>query len=157
MAASATFALSLVCGSGAGSWVLLIRWAQRARCQAETPLIDLFRFAEPALSTASAPPHGLIHQREATICEGLTVHRDAATKKPSRYSLRRPLRDTRDHPKVKSDLDTGRLIRSYRAKAYLPPRLASHVVVPRQGLCPRLAAMAMPATAATARSRASGT
>ena len=70
-----------------------------------------------AWSTASAPLHGLIHQREATICEGLTVHRDAATKKPSRYSLRRPLRDTRDHPKVKSDLDTGRLIRSYRAKA----------------------------------------
>ncbi|MET4348897.1 hypothetical protein ABIC07_008423, partial [Bradyrhizobium sp. RT9a] len=28
---------------------LLIRRHQRARCQAETPLIDLFKFAEPAL------------------------------------------------------------------------------------------------------------
>jgi hypothetical protein len=35
----------LVCSSS-----LLIRRHQRARCQAETPLIDLFRFAEPALS-----------------------------------------------------------------------------------------------------------
>jgi len=39
-----------VCGSGAVvcSWSLLIRWAQRARCQAETPLIALFRFPGPA-------------------------------------------------------------------------------------------------------------
>jgi hypothetical protein len=34
----------LVCSSS-----LLIRRHERARCQAETPLIDLFRFAEPAL------------------------------------------------------------------------------------------------------------
>jgi hypothetical protein len=33
-----------------GSSSLLIRRHQRARCQAETPLIDLFRFAEPALT-----------------------------------------------------------------------------------------------------------
>jgi hypothetical protein len=41
-----------VCGSGAvvSSWSLLIRWAQRARCQAETPLIVLFRFLRPALT-----------------------------------------------------------------------------------------------------------
>jgi hypothetical protein len=31
---------------------ILIRWAQRARCQAETPLIALFRFPRPALSTS---------------------------------------------------------------------------------------------------------
>jgi hypothetical protein len=30
---------------------LLIRWAQRARCQAETPLIVSFRFLRPALSS----------------------------------------------------------------------------------------------------------
>jgi len=29
---------------------LLIRWAQRARYQAETPLIVLFRFPRPALT-----------------------------------------------------------------------------------------------------------
>src|ERR1700722_1816956 len=51
MAASATFALK------AGEWFrrvvcslsLLIRGAQRARCQAETPLVVLFRFLRPAL------------------------------------------------------------------------------------------------------------
>jgi hypothetical protein len=32
---------------------LLIRWAQRARCQAETPLIVLCRFPQPALKTGS--------------------------------------------------------------------------------------------------------
>jgi len=32
------------------SWSLLIRWAQRARCQAETPLIVLCRFPGPALT-----------------------------------------------------------------------------------------------------------
>jgi hypothetical protein len=32
---------------------LLIRWAQRARCQAETPLIGLCRFPQPALSDPS--------------------------------------------------------------------------------------------------------
>jgi hypothetical protein len=39
------------CGSGAivCSWSLLIRWAQRGRCQAEIPLIALFRFPRPAL------------------------------------------------------------------------------------------------------------
>src|SRR5665648_627817 len=39
------------CGSGVVvcSWSLLIRWAQRARCQAETPLIVLCRFPGPAL------------------------------------------------------------------------------------------------------------
>ncbi|WP_410706158.1 outer membrane protein [Bradyrhizobium sp. BWC-3-1] len=36
----------LVCSSS-----LLIRRHQRARCQAETPLTDLFKFAEPALNT----------------------------------------------------------------------------------------------------------
>ena len=42
---------SKACGSGAivCSWFLLIRWAQRARCQAEIPLIALFRFPRPAL------------------------------------------------------------------------------------------------------------
>ncbi|MDH2356531.1 hypothetical protein QCM80_38795, partial [Bradyrhizobium sp. SSUT112] len=40
-----------VCGSGVlvCSSSLLIRRHQRARCQAETPLTDLFKFAEPAL------------------------------------------------------------------------------------------------------------
>jgi hypothetical protein len=40
-----------VCGSGVlvSSSCLLIRRAQRARCQAETPPILLFRFPEPAL------------------------------------------------------------------------------------------------------------
>src|SRR5271166_7187226 len=37
------------------SLFLLIRWAQRARCQAETPLIVLCRFPKPALSTISMP------------------------------------------------------------------------------------------------------
>jgi DNA end-binding protein Ku len=43
-----------VCGSGAVvcSLFLLIRWAQRARCQAETPLIASFRFLRPALREA---------------------------------------------------------------------------------------------------------
>jgi len=41
-----------VCGCGAVvcSLYLLIRWAQRARCQAETPPIVLCRFPEPALT-----------------------------------------------------------------------------------------------------------
>ena len=41
-----------MCGSGGVvcSLSLLIRWAQRARCQAETPLIVLFKFLRPALS-----------------------------------------------------------------------------------------------------------
>src|SRR3984893_12565487 len=45
------------CGSGAVvcSWSLLIRWAQRARCQAETPLIALFRFPRPPLTKAATP------------------------------------------------------------------------------------------------------
>jgi hypothetical protein len=34
---------------------LLIRWAQRARCQAETPLIALCRFPEPPLSSKHEP------------------------------------------------------------------------------------------------------
>jgi TIR domain/Putative peptidoglycan binding domain len=40
-----------MCGSGAVvvAWSLLIRGAQRARRQAETPLIALFRFPRPAL------------------------------------------------------------------------------------------------------------
>jgi len=40
-----------VCGSDeiVCSLSLLIRGAQRARCQAETPLIALFRFSRPAL------------------------------------------------------------------------------------------------------------
>jgi hypothetical protein len=33
---------------------LLIRWAQRARCQAETPLIVLCRFPQPALQEEGA-------------------------------------------------------------------------------------------------------
>jgi putative ABC transport system substrate-binding protein len=33
---------------------LLIRWAQRARCQAETPLIGLCRFPQPALTAYAA-------------------------------------------------------------------------------------------------------
>jgi hypothetical protein len=37
-------------GGLVGSLSLLIRWAQRARSQAETPLIPLSRFAEPALT-----------------------------------------------------------------------------------------------------------
>ena len=43
---------SPVCGSGAVvcSLSLLIRGAQRARCQAETPLIALFRFVRPVLT-----------------------------------------------------------------------------------------------------------
>jgi integrase len=42
-----------VCGSGVVvcSLSLLIRWAQPARCQAETPLIGLCRFLRPALRT----------------------------------------------------------------------------------------------------------
>src|SRR5271166_3020453 len=43
-----------VCGSGALVWSssLLIRRAQRARCQAETPPIVLFKIPEPALSSS---------------------------------------------------------------------------------------------------------
>jgi hypothetical protein len=56
-----------VCGSGAvvSSWSLLIRWAQRARCQAETPLIVSFRFLRPALYTSRAKREAdfsLLHQ-----------------------------------------------------------------------------------------------
>src|SRR5258708_25647798 len=53
-----------MCGSGAVvcSLSLLIRWAQRARCQAETPLIVLFRFLRPALT---------IHFKELYRCEQL--------------------------------------------------------------------------------------
>ena len=42
----------MVCGSGAVvcSWSLLIRGSQRARRQAETPLIVLRRFPGPALT-----------------------------------------------------------------------------------------------------------
>jgi hypothetical protein len=36
---------------------LLIRWAQRARCQAETPLIVLCRFPQPALFELAPIPH----------------------------------------------------------------------------------------------------
>jgi hypothetical protein len=63
------------CGSGAVvlSWSLLIRRAQRARCQAETPLIVLCRFPEPALSphngekTNHPPDDPGIHPQNA-IC-----------------------------------------------------------------------------------------
>ena len=34
---------SVVPASSSVHWSLLIRWAQRLRCQAETPLIVLFR------------------------------------------------------------------------------------------------------------------
>jgi hypothetical protein len=52
---STPFPRSPVCGSGAVvcSLFLLIRWAQRARCQAETPLIVSFRFLRPALLSAA--------------------------------------------------------------------------------------------------------
>src|ERR1700730_15861432 len=55
MAASATFALKPVSGSGGVvcSLSLLIRGAQRARRQAETPLIVLFSFLRPALFNPS--------------------------------------------------------------------------------------------------------
>ena len=49
MAASATFALKVAVWFRRGRLFMvyaLIRWAQRARCQAETPLIALFRFSE---------------------------------------------------------------------------------------------------------------
>jgi hypothetical protein len=49
-----------VCGSGGVvcSLSLLIRWAQRARCQAETPLIVLFRFLTSRARASSAmAPH----------------------------------------------------------------------------------------------------
>src|ERR1700737_5270838 len=49
-------------GAGVCSWSLLIRWAQRARCQAETPLIALFRFPRPALTS---PFH-----RVQVVCAG---------------------------------------------------------------------------------------
>jgi hypothetical protein len=49
-----------VCGSDVVvcSWSLLIRQAQRARCQAEIPLIVLCRLAGPALS--DTPPANLM-------------------------------------------------------------------------------------------------
>jgi hypothetical protein len=37
------------------SWSLLIRWAQRARYQAETPLIAMFRFPSSALTMKGLP------------------------------------------------------------------------------------------------------
>src|SRR5256885_4718116 len=46
----------VVSGAVVCSWSLLIRWAQRARCQAETPLIALFRFPRPALSVEQRVP-----------------------------------------------------------------------------------------------------
>src|ERR1700738_2214361 len=54
-----------LCGFGAVVclWSLLIRWAQRARCQAETPLIALFRFPRPAL--AIGPKHWRKRAEEA--------------------------------------------------------------------------------------------
>jgi len=47
-----------VCGSGAVvcSWSLLVRGAQRARYQAETPLIALCRFPGPALYRSGKAP-----------------------------------------------------------------------------------------------------
>jgi hypothetical protein len=42
-------------GTSVCSLSLLIRWAQRACCQAETPLIVLFKFLRPALYGHLAP------------------------------------------------------------------------------------------------------
>jgi len=54
-----------VCGSGAvvSSWSLLIRRHQRARRQAEIPLIALSKIPEPAL-TPRARPEVLVEQVE---------------------------------------------------------------------------------------------
>jgi hypothetical protein len=52
-------------GSGAVvcSWSLLIRWAQRARHQAETPPIPLSKFPGPALTRLTA------HERRLAFIE----------------------------------------------------------------------------------------
>src|SRR6478609_197210 len=56
---------------------LLIRGAQRARCQAETPLIVLFRFLRPALCAPIGGPrktlHGTAFQRSFSICSQTTA------------------------------------------------------------------------------------
>jgi Arabinose-binding domain of AraC transcription regulator, N-term len=50
---------------------LLIRWAQRARCQAETPLSALFRFPGPALTGRRLLPLRvqMTHRREGDCSE----------------------------------------------------------------------------------------
>src|SRR5258708_26158739 len=68
-AASATFALK------AGVWFRRGRLfmvspdsqAQRARCQAETPLIDLFKFASPALITTLYARSTCVSPRSLTV------------------------------------------------------------------------------------------
>jgi hypothetical protein len=72
-----------VCGSGGVAWssCLLIRWAQRASCQAETPLIVLCRFPGPALSITGghgdenylAPQFAASNDGVANGVEGVTA------------------------------------------------------------------------------------
>jgi hypothetical protein len=64
-----------VCDSGGAvsSWYLLIRRHQRARCQAEIPLIILSKFPEPAL-IASVNVMALIAQIAlGVVIGGLTL------------------------------------------------------------------------------------
>src|SRR5258705_13943555 len=69
MAASATFALK------AGVWFRRGRLfivspdslAQRARCQAETPLIVLFRFLRPALQVGGSKARGIAEPQVSVV------------------------------------------------------------------------------------------
>ncbi len=47
--------------------------AQRARCQAETPLIDLFKFASPALALTCTPGESEINSFALNFPRSLTL------------------------------------------------------------------------------------
>jgi hypothetical protein len=84
-----------VCGSGVVvcSWSLLIRWAQRAHCQAETPLIVLSRFPGPALHT---PDHGPEFIQNLPHIIGRIEAGDAPFKQAGDYDLNLDLWIDRD-------------------------------------------------------------
>src|SRR6476620_8669594 len=73
-------------GRGSGAVVcslfLLIRWAQRAPCQAETPLIVLFRFLRPALISLSpaGSSHGTAHIKTKRLDSASRVKTNCAAR-----------------------------------------------------------------------------
>jgi len=73
--------------------------AQRARCQAETPLIDLFKFASPALYVAAAPLLSLLN-RVAPNYMTTTEQVGRAMIKVARDGFPRPVLESEDINRV---------------------------------------------------------
>src|SRR5260221_3672282 len=131
-----------MCGSGAVvcSLSLLIRWAQRARCQAETPLIVLFRFLRPALTT-------VVIEQIPCLCADISVrnvrphnaHARTAVEIPScrsRQSTNRPSRLRRRRGAVAAAMlcRPKRKIRANRLKLIIASDLKCLLLARRDAL-----------------------